>query len=130
MTQFIFGLRRCLEELLSISLIQGDHVAQCKWSKGKERLLEKSQCLIFSTTMRGMGSWMSQGRFLASQTRNAIFVKGMKLKHGRNPWTGHTHRADCSHTHKQMRITRIRMISSGFLSSTGIPLTSFSSSPT
>ena len=62
--------------------------------------------------------------------------QGMLFSPGERSWnTGeslgqdtHTHMQP--HTHKQMRITRIRMISSGFLSSTGIPLTSFSSSPT
>lgn len=52
---------------------------------------------------------------------------GLKLKCGRNP--AHTPQVWIHIVHEKMGITRIRMISSGFLSSTGIPFTSFNSSP-
>lgn len=106
MTQFILGLGRCLKETLNISLkalSPGTYVFQCKRPKCKERLAE------------------------GIYKKEYYFCQGTEDEKQEEPWTYNSWTAV---THKQITLTRIRMISSGLLSSTGIPLTSFSSSPT
>jgi len=64
-------------------------VAQCMWSKGQERLVEKGQYLVLSTVMEGLGSWMSSGKFLPSQTE-CYFHQASAAKTWEKPLEQHT----------------------------------------
>lgn len=109
MMQFILGLRTCQQDLVSI-LSKEAPVVKCKCLKAKKDLYMQRVCI--SNNDNGF-----------SLKINFIFIIGLKLK-----WGGGTAKTPAD-IYQKMRFTRIRMISSGFLSSTGIPFTSFNSSP-
>lgn len=80
--------------------------------------LERKASICFSAQQREVwGPGWVRGIFFCHLKQGMLFAP--------RDWTAHTKH----NTHKK-RLTKIPMISSGFLSSTGIPLTSFSSSPT